>query len=205
MNQILKIFFSILLLFVLFKYSNAQDRVLFLDGKEQICRIIGVSDSVIWIEEQKRNKVKDYAFSTDDVYAIYYGDTIEVIVYKTDFSKGLEFSVENMGLYVAGARYARKHYKTTLVTAGGFIAGVGGGMMGFYGLLIPAAYDITVGAVRPFPRQNKYEPIPLMQNEYFILGYQNIAQKKKIRNVIISSISGVAVVGIYSYIMYLRD
>lgn len=213
-NQYLRIFmknfvlyFCVTFFLIIFSLKEAvsQDRIVFLDGESIDCKILGYSDSLTSSERVIRRKPREETHLNEEIFALYFGDTSEVVIYKPNPERNMTFTVEQMRQYVAGAAYAHENYTAFLLTTGAFVSGVGGGMLGFYGLLLPAAYNITAGAVRPFPKQSKNEDLPLLDNEFFILGYQNVAQRKKVRQMLLSSVVGLVAVYTYTFILFLGD
>ncbi|MDD3876683.1 MAG: hypothetical protein PHT69_08685 [Bacteroidales bacterium] len=201
-----KILVTLLFCFSFSFFVIAQDKVIFLDGTEQECRIKAHNDTLTWIEKPVRKKIKEIYIDNDEIFSLNFADTFEVVIYKPDAAKERTFTIDQMRLYVSGASYAQKHFKTHFSTAGGFITGAGGPLfLGFYGIAVPVAYDLIAAAIQPFPKPKTDEDIALFQNQFFILGYQTIAQKKKIRNVILSSITGFVAVGTYSFINFMKN
>jgi len=185
------------------KHIVAQDKIIFLDGQILDCKVLGFNDTISHIEKGKRKK--EIIIDNSDVFSIKIGDTLEFIIYQADISKQRTFSEHQMMRYVQGAIYAHEHYCPFWVGVGGVITGAGGGLIGFYGLLIPAAYDITMGAVYTFPKPKKKQPSLLLKDEYFVMGYQSVAQKKKVKTAIITSLTGLVAIVTYSYIMLHED
>jgi len=179
----------------------AQDKVRFSNGKELECKIEGASDTTVWVTKTKGKKTKEAIFSNKEVFSIVYKDSIEVVLYKPDASDEKAFSVDQMRSYVAGEAFARRNYKGCIATGGSFISGVGGGLLGFWGLLVPLIYDISVSSYRPSPRNYRNEVLPATVDDFFILGYQDVAQKKKTHNVIKGSVIGVVGIVLYTTLM----
>jgi len=180
------------------KITYAQDLIRFADGKELKCKIEGVTDTTAWFSYQKGKRNKDEVIFLTDIFSLVYGDTLETVVYKPDTTDSLSFNIEQMRSYVAGAAFARRNYKGNLSTVGGFLAGAGGGLLGFWGLTIPLTYDLLVGFLAPQPRNYRKERKPEVVDDFFVLGYQDVAQKKKARKIIFSSITGAIIIGVYT-------
>ena len=179
----------------------AQDKVRFANGKELECKIEGASDTTVWVTKTKGKKTKEAIFSNKDVFSIVYKDSIEVVLYKPDAADEKAFTVEQMRDFVAGESFARRNYKSCLPTTGAFLSGVGGGLLGFWGLLVPLIYDLGVSSYRSSPRNSKKEALPATVDQFFILGYQDVTQLKKTHNVIKGSVVGVVGIVVYTTLM----
>ncbi len=179
---------------------RAQDKILFCNGKVWNCKVEAVTDTSVWFFKKPQKRNTEMILKTTDIFAVVFGDTNEVITYKPDTSDSKAFTVEQMRSYVAGAAYARRNYRPWFSTSGAFIAGAGGGFLGFWGLLIPVTYDIGVGSFAPHARNFRKEPLPDRADEFFGLGYQDAAHKKKTLHIIASSLAGVAGIVIYTTI-----
>lgn len=178
----------------------AQDKVRFADGKVLDCIVEGITDTTVWVSIPKGKKKKEKILPYDDLFSVVYGDTLEIIMYKPNSEDPQAFTVEQMRSYVAGASFARRNYKGALPVAGAFVAGVGGGLVGFWGLIIPLVYDLGVGYMYPQPRNFRKEKLPAIVDDFFIFGYEDVTRKKKGRKIFASSVVGVLSIGVYTAI-----
>ncbi len=176
----------------------AQDKILYCNGKVLNCKVEAITDTTVWFFKKPQNKNTEMILRTTDMFAVVFGDTSEVVVYKPDATDSKAFTVEQMRSYVAGASYARRNYKPWLSSVGAFIAGAGGGFLGFWGLLIPVTYDIGISSYAPNAHNFRKEPLPEGADEFFGLGYQDVAHKRKTLHVIASSLVGVAAIVVYT-------
>jgi len=191
--------FFLLLLIIGFSLS-AQDKVRFSDGKELKCKVLGLTDTTVWVGIKAGKKTKEEIIFNKYVFSVVYGDGREVVIYKPNTSDEKAFNVMQMRSYVDGASFARRNYKPYAATCGAFIVGAGGGLIGFWGFLPVIAYDLGIGSYPPRPKTKKKEHLPEVVDQFFTLGYQDVAQKKKAHHVIVGSIAGFASGVIYTYI-----
>ncbi len=190
------------LLFLMFSVVKAQDIIRFADGKILECKVEGITDTTVWfIEKPYKKNPKETILRNDDIFSVVFGDTSEVVVYKPDASDKLAFNVEQMRNYVAGASFARRNYKAIIPTTGAFIAGAGGGLLGFWGLLIPLTYDLGISSYLPRAKNYRKEPLPPNADEFFAIGYQDVANKRRTHRIIASSFAGVVAIVVYTTLM----
>ncbi len=134
-----------------------------------------------------------------DVFSVTYGETgEEVIVYSPDtlglfvidsLSPDLEYSVSEMRRYLQG-RTDGKNHKAPLATVGGIaVGGVGAFLGAFYGPLLPAAYVLIVSATQPRVNEDIVNDKKLIGDEAYEDGYIKSARRKKIKNIVISSMT----------------
>jgi hypothetical protein len=96
------------------------------------------------------------------VFSVKFRDGSERIIYQPDSLDPMEFSQEQMRLFIKGEQDAAKYYKNNLNKGIGFGLGVASGFLGFYGLAGPPIYSTIMGSFTPnlnnrLKRQNELE------------------------------------------------
>lgn len=97
-------------------------------------------------------KKKKYRLKTIDPYRVFsikYRDGTEKIIYTPDSLDPLEFSQEQMRLFIKGEQDATKYYKNNLNKGIGLGLGMASGLLGFYGLAGPPLYATIMGSFTP--------------------------------------------------------
>ncbi|HNQ60870.1 MAG TPA: hypothetical protein PKJ62_00625 [Bacteroidia bacterium] len=83
------------------------------------------------------------------VFSVKYSDGTEKIIYKPDSLDPLEFSQEQMRIFIKGEQDAAKYYKNNLNKGIGLGLGMASGLLGFYGLAGPPLYATIMGSFTP--------------------------------------------------------
>lgn len=190
-----------LLLFVFLtpQWLQAQDTLLMNTGNEKIVHIKELNERMLYVAWQKKPSIKSKvrAYDLRNVYSVHFKDSARVITYFQDTATDNFLDVETMGRFVNGEHYAVMHYKAPLVTAGGIVSGAAGILWNpFYGLLVPAAYSATLGAIPVSTQKLSREHPDLYADPYFVEGYRMKARKKKIKNAIVGSLIGIGAAAI---------
>ncbi len=148
--------------------------------------------------EKKNGKIKTKFVDINDIWSV--GDTVMYVPTQEG-----EFSVEDMRHVVTGKQFAKTEYNAWWACASGFAVGAGS-MLYFYGYLrrpmiglaVPIAYATGISFTRPTTKGIIKRHPEYQDNEYFVYGYKNKANKKIFTNTIIGTISGLIVGGIVS-------
>ena len=116
-----------------------------------------------------------------------------------------EYSVDDMRYVVLGKQTAKNEFNAWWAYAGGFA--VGAGSILYFGgyrnqpllsLAIPIAYATGISFTRPTKRGIIKRYPEYRDNEYFVYGYKNRANRKIFTNTIIGTLGGMVVGGIVS-------
>lgn len=205
----MKTFASLLSLLLLASLSlNAQDTLVLNSGQEKIVNVHELNQRLLYVSYQniKSNRAKLRGLDLREVYAVHFRDSARVITYIQDTASGNVFYTEDMGRYVAGENYAINHYKAPWVTVGGVAAGFTGPVLNFFwGLLVPAAYTGTLGAIPVSTRKLASEQPELYADRFFTAGYKQKARHKKVMNAIWGSLAGIGAAAITTTIFLLTD
>ncbi|MCX7696387.1 MAG: hypothetical protein N2Z72_01685 [Bacteroidales bacterium] len=188
MRNIIQLTFFLWCLNIVFSQS---DTLVFYNGKLmynlQVTRVDSVNieflkDNQRFVNSQGRMKPK--LISRSAVFEIIYADGNHQILYSQDSIENLEDTNE-IKSYIEGARFARENFHNYLIgpavfgiTLAGFILDISP----IYTLSIPGLVALILAYTVPyFPKKYLSEGM----NKYYILGYQDIARSKLVKNVIL--------------------
>lgn len=176
----------------------AQDTIWFLSGEQLITSKYEIkTEEGILVYYNQKNKEKttglEYVFSVVD------SKGNERVIFEPVKMDNIPFSVEQMRSFIRGEYLAGKEYHAPLATIIGVAAGYGGfiaapavGMTYFYAPLLPAAYIGVLGMTNP-NQEKILDRYPQYANdEYFIAGYEERSQEKRITNAVWGSLVGIA-------------
>ncbi len=193
-----KYFFCLTLAFLLFIMNTyGQDSIIMYNGKSIIGKVHDdKNQTYISYQIRKRHKVKTYYIYKENIFGIYYKDSVSNIFYVAEPTTiGGSLSLPEMQSYISGENMARYNYHPRWATVCGTVAGLGGIYFGFYGLLVPTAYVVIAAATPVKPIKNKNFPAEQMNNEFYKNGFKQEAKRKKLVNAIIGGVSGIVVLG----------
>jgi len=204
----MKICLLILLSFIIFFSENcsAQDTIWFLSGERLI-----TSNYTIKTEDgmlnyfNKRNKEKHVGL--EFVYSVNEKNGNKKVYYESSIMENMPFSVDQMGSFIKGEYEAHDNYHATGATVIGILTGAGGVYLSslvvgtpFYSPVVPAIGSVIVGSTNKNADKIAEKYPQYANNEYFIMGYQEIANQKRISNSIKGGILGL-VLGVASAII----
>ena len=207
----------------------SQDSLLLLNGKILNGKITAINDTGVVIKGKGLFNKHKYVYN-DELFAVKSGLT-ETIVYVPDSFGNESFSVEQMRWYIKGQQNARKNYHAPLATAGGFLAGSAGALLGFWGMTtVPISYVFLAGIKTPECKLTEEPNEVIMQlarqsgeysygktnmnvinsvtypdeslRECYKYGYESAAKDKKIKNTVKGSVVGMIAVFAGSFILF---
>jgi Zn ribbon nucleic-acid-binding protein len=213
-----------LIAFILVSASSMlypQDSLLLLNGKMLNGKITAINDTGVVIKGYGLFNKHKYVYK-DELFSVKNGLT-ETIVYIPDSFGKESFSVEQMRWFIKGQQEARKNYHAPLATAGGFLAGSTGALLGFWGMTtVPASYVFLAGIKTPECKliEETYEIAPRLASqsggysfekskmkvrycdnipdeklkECYEYGYESAAKDKKIKNAVKGTVAGIVAV-----------
>ena len=96
------------------------------------------------------------------IFSVKYSDGTERVIYRPDSLDPMEFTQDQMRLFIKGEQDADKYYKNNFNKGLGFGLGAGAGLLGFYGLAVPPLYATIMGSFTPnlsnrLKRQNRLQ------------------------------------------------
>ena len=206
----LLLFIAILIFCAPIIYS--QHTILFLDGGEGDIRNYKYNEegtSVTYHVANDKNETSGFArevieIDLADIFSITSPEGVETIIYKPDTLNGNLFNVEEMRSFIKGEQVCREQYDTKKFIVGGAVLGVTSVFLTpfvapFYFAPIPSLLG-TVGANMMTEKKDaivKKNP-DFINDEHFILGYQDASSNINLRKTMFGSGVGLVV----GYIVY---
>ncbi|MDD5570572.1 MAG: hypothetical protein PHD97_05365 [Bacteroidales bacterium] len=189
----MKINLKIILFFISFAFIQqlySQDTILLLNGKQIYCKGAYSNETrVVYHKLSKNEKIKD--INKEKVYSITDSLGKRTIIYDKDTMNGFYLTKEQMLLFIRGEQYAAKKFHTFFP----FLASLCIGGLSAYS--IPDPYGVAVVALVPFAygsiNAKSYKSNPnaeLVNNQYFIQGYQTKVRLKKTKSSLIGGVFG---------------
>lgn len=125
----------------------------------------------------------------ENIFSITHADGKEEIIYSPDtlgflvtdvVEPEVDYTVEEMRRYIAGAQDGRKVKKTAALLTSAGISTVGSGLGAFFGPIAPATYIIVLGTTKQKPNEAKVAHPEYILDEAYLAGYSKAARKRKI-------------------------
>lgn len=187
----------IIILFLILPFCQSlfsQDTIVLLTGEKILLKQYTFSDTDYYLSyTNKRGKLKtierDYIYSINDtlgnVKCLYREDTLAS-------SDEVQLTCDQMFFYVKGQSAAYEHYKSPLVTVGGFLTGAAGAYfpISWAKPIIPTIYCASIGFTNPNKKRVIKKFPSYADNDYFVYGFQEAARAKRTKNAIGGGIVG---------------
>lgn len=194
MSKIITIIFSLLIGNQLF----SQDSILLLSGEIFPAKNIEIVENENLIKFQnKRGKEKN--IELDYIFSVRNANGSENVIYKESVIEDENITIESMRSFVNGAYTARKQYRAPLATISGFVIGAGSvfafPMVGapiFYSPVLPAGYSAVIGSTNPCESRIVKRNPTAENDEYYIRGYKEMANQKRVSNTVKGGLLGIA-------------
>jgi len=173
---------------------NAQDKLLFLNGKELSGSLIEKTDY-----EFTFKNLKDKQFVIDKYRVFSYTqDNKENVVYEFDTLSGNFLKTQDMKMFVYGERDAHKTYKPHFSNITGIGVGIAAGFMmqsdqSFVYIPIPILYTIGTLFFPTRVKQNKLSDTSYLKEDEYLRGYERIARSKRTQGALKNSLLGMGV------------
>lgn len=168
--------------------SSAQDTLLLVNGTEMIADSIRFEGYYVGLYKQSSKKPKH--INSYRVFSIRHFDGNEEVLYTKDPGDPLDFSPEEMRMFIRGEQDANRFYHNNVNKGVSFAIGFGSSLATFYGLLVPPLYSTVVGSFTPSMDKMKVSDESLRSNEIYCEGYQSKVRKKKIKNSLVGGFAG---------------
>ncbi|KKP52820.1 MAG: hypothetical protein UR43_C0010G0011 [candidate division TM6 bacterium GW2011_GWF2_33_332] len=143
---------TLMIITLIFIFGNgfilAQDSLLLMNGRTIAGNVQRIEKNKVFYQISDRN-LKIKKIDVEDLFRIEYQNKSIEYFYEQDTSFGYNLTIDEMYTFIMGESYAKKNFKAPLSTLGGFISGMTGGVIGFWGFTIPTAYTIIEGAKNP--------------------------------------------------------
>lgn len=178
-------------------YSYSQDKILFINGTQDSCKVIDTTGTSIKVEYKTKKGVKQDKIEKDDIFSIIYGGTNkEEMVYKQDTLSQENFLPESdMRAMIAGERDALLSFKTPGAIASSIAIGAASGFFMPY-LLAPVIPAIWVGLNSSRWIKIKRKNVTNKQyikEDMYVVGYGRTARGLRVQNSL--KAAGVGLVG----------
>ena len=191
MKKTLVLLFSILFTGTLFAQENQGGTLLLINGKVIPFKTVESHGyDIVYFTPDPKSKQKK--IDPERVFSIQYIDGSERVIFQRDTLDPLEFTEEEIRLFIKGEQDAARLYHNNLNKAGGFVAGVASSYFGFYGLVGPFLYTTLFGAFTPNPEKIKGVDPELIKIPEYREGFEKKSRDRKIRNGLISGFIGFA-------------
>ncbi len=199
----------ILFFLIVLSYSGiSQDTAIFVSG-DKLALMNYQKDSIdqnIFIIKTMKGKYR--VVNKEEIFSFLRKAGGEEIIFEPFEAEDINFTVENMRIYIQGEQAARKNSGTGLATLSGFIIGVAspillsslGTSYLFYSPLPIAMVNFTIGMTIP-SKKSVIRKYPDIHNEFFVEGYRYTARNKRLNNSIKSGLIGLGVGIISSFIL----
>ena len=187
-TQHMKVLSGLLLFFLISLVpARAQDTLLLINGHKMVVKSVDLKDYTIAYRTLGKNRLR--TIDPYRVFSIVYADGTERVIYERDSLDPVDFSVEQMRMFIRGEQDAAKYYHNTPNKVAAFLVGGGASYFTIYGLIIPPLYATVVGSFSP--KIEKYQTdINLLNVSEYREGYERKARDRKIRNALISGMAG---------------
>ncbi len=140
--------FIVLLFAVFISGANAQDTLILISGKIIVVKAVDLKDYTIAYRPIEKD-AKLRTIDPEKVFSIKYRDGSERVIYRSDSLDPIDFSVNDMRLFIKGEQDAREFFRNRPIQVLGFASGVVSGMFGFYGILGPPLFATVFGSFSP--------------------------------------------------------
>jgi hypothetical protein len=185
---------------------NAQDTIITFEGSRIPIRDYYMNNELQQLEyttEKGRSKIID----AEDVFSVKSKDS-ENILYQMDSARGAYLCVEDMKCYMKGVDEARESHGAIFATLGGLAVGSAAVIYAstssakinyFWTPVVPLVFCIGVSFTRPSIANIKKSYPEWSNNERFLAGYYDQSRKKRVKNAILSSLTGMAIAAAVSF------
>jgi len=176
---------------VIAQENNQSGSLLLINGKMIPFKLIESNGfDLVYRTPDPKNKLKK--IDPERVFSIRYMDGTERVIFQRDTLDPLEFSEEEMRMFIKGEQDATKLYHNNVNKVVGFVAGFGSSYLGFYGIPGPFVYSTIVGAFTPNVKKIAGVDPELIKIPEYREGFEKKARDRKIRNGLISGFIGFA-------------
>lgn len=192
--KLILVFLAVLAAFV----GVSQDKIMLLSGKVLQGKILSSDTSGVNYEYTKKGKTQAVVLDHYRIYSLDYANGNSEVIYKRDSIAGRNYTVKQMGAFVAGERYAFEHFNGTGTVIYGVITGAVSAFILRDIFAAPAAIAFGFTTLIPPPKKINLEDVAdkeLLKEKYFIEGYKRVVRSKRLGRGMVSALGG-AVVGV---------
>jgi hypothetical protein len=189
----MKVFAAAFFLFLTVSGACAQDRILFLNGKErQVGKIFGLQNQELVYSRQGDTTRR--TMSINRIFSVRSADGKESIIYRPDSAMEYHLTPDQMRMFITGEQEAAARYRNYVPFITGTAFGVGGGLViPFFATLslVPPATGVLVSGWKvPDVARQPISDRKYLESPDFIAGYQSRARSRNIRNACIGGGAG---------------
>jgi len=169
---------------------SAQQTITLLNGKVNRAAVVEVDEFSISFNKDSAahfRRMENYR-----VFSVKQPDGSENVIYRKDPDDALDFTPQQMRLFIQGEQEAERGYKGTTNKLVAGVIGVGASFFTFYGLVIPPLYSTVVGGFSPNMNKAELSDPAMRDIPEFCEGYQRKVRDKKIRQSFVSGMIGFA-------------
>jgi hypothetical protein len=176
-------------LFALFPFLlSAQESITLLNGK--VIRAAEVQMDEFSISFRKESSSSFRRMDNYRVFSVTRPDGSETVVYRKDPEDSLDFTPEQMRLFIKGEQEADRVFKGTGNKITAVCIGAGASLLTFYGLAVPPLYSTVVGGFSPNMKRARLSDPAMRDVPEFCEGYQRKVRDKKIRQSFLFGMAG---------------
>jgi len=178
----------------------SQDKIMLLSGKVLQGKILSSDTSGVNYQYTKKGKPQVVVLDHYRIYSLDYANGNSEVIYKRDSIAGRNYTVKQMGAFVAGERYAFEHFNGTGTVIYGVLTGALSGLLikGSSIFVAPAVIAFGFTTLIPPPKKINPEDVvdkELLKEKYFLEGYKRVIRSKRLGRGMVSALGG-AVIGV---------
>ncbi|MBL7943021.1 MAG: hypothetical protein JNM00_09660 [Flavobacteriales bacterium] len=163
---------------------TAQDKLLFMNGRELPCTITGDTANVIRVSfEKKSGKVVNKEFLKSELFSYTPAGKAEVVLYARDEAFGNIYSVDEMRVYMAGERDASENFTAVPTFIVGIVACGAVSYLGEGGVLTAIGPPLIYTGIQFIPkikiRAKTMSDEGYKYNDVYADGYEPPARSRK--------------------------
>lgn len=168
--------------------ASAQESITLLNGK--VVRAAEVQVDEFSISYKKDSTSAFRRMDNYRVFSVTRPDGSETVVYRKDPEDSLDFTPEQMRLFIKGEQEADSLFRGTGNKIAAACIGAGASLLTFYGLAIPPLYSTVVGGFSPSMKRARLSDPAMRDVPEFCEGYQRKVREKKIRHSFLFGMAG---------------
>jgi len=184
-----------LLIFACSAYS--QDTLFLISGRIIPVKSVELKEhSIVYSKMTEKPKFK--RMDPERVFSIKYADGHERVIFRQDTLDPLDFTEQQMRMFMKGEQDATIYYKNNINKGAAFVIGAGSAILGIWGLAGPPLYSTIVGSFSPNMMKQKVSDPALINVTEYCEGYERKVRDRKIRNALVGGLGGF-IIGVVSY------
>lgn len=182
--------------------SYAQDKLLFLNGKELNGQLLNTTN---FETSFKTDKGKEYLIENFRVFS-YTQKEQEILLYKYDTLEGNFLSERDMRMFVYGEKDAHKSYRSNFSNALGLVVGGAAGYFmhkdqAFIYVAAPLVYTSVTLLFPTSVKQKRLTDLQYLKEEEYLRGHERVARSKRTQNALKSSVLGMGAGFLISFLV----